>query len=80
MSSGPDLDLESTSSTGADIVDASTGDDCEPCNCDEGVAVVGALDTLADAAAEPAAIAPAVAVVIWWILRRRKRAAKPAGG
>lgn len=69
------LDLSTT----GDAISASTGDaGCPPTPaCEEGVALVGALDDLASAVADPLAFVPAAAVILWYWLRKRRISAKP---
>lgn len=76
-------DLDPSTSTGADLGETDTDTGCPPPPaCDEdGQALVGVLDDLADLPAEPLAYLPAVAVVVWWYIRRkRKLSAKPPQG
>lgn len=75
-------DLDPSTSTGADLADDTDTGCPPPPACDEdGQALVGVLDDLADLPAEPLAYLPAVAVVVWWYIRRkRKLSAKPPQG
>lgn len=72
-------DLDPSTSTGADLAaDTDTGCPPPPACDEDGQALVGVLDDLATAAADPVAILPAavVAALVWW-LRKRKISAKP---
>lgn len=77
-------DLDPSTSTGADLVGGETDTDTgcpPPPACEDGQALVGVLDDLADVTPDPLAFIPAAAVVIWWYIRRRRKlAAKPPQG
>lgn len=69
------LDLSTTG-------DAISADTCPPLPPSPGddastAALVGVLDDLATAAADPLAFVPAAAVILWYWLRKRRISAKP---